>query len=483
MLLPIGFGSKLRKYPFGIFVIVFTCVIWSVYFFSVVNKINKETESYHDTTQRVQFLTKALIESCHLYFEKNAEAITECNKFEKLNSISRQVASEIKTDHKKNISKFQKTEKEIYSSKNLEPFLQELGSRFEQWPDRFRHSPAFLDLENFEKSQDAKTATLYSENGFLTPQKKSFFRTIQAAFTHSGWEHLLSNLILLILFGIWVEQAVGFAETLLIFIIGSYFGLTLEIYLNHPPAVLGASAGIMALMGAFYVLFFYAELTFYILFWKVHIPCKWIFPCLFFADDLLQIGNRQQNGVAHWAHFGGMLVGFALGWLFRKQMNLSSQELFPDELILLRRLERNQNDKESFFLFSELISFNPRHYTAFQLILNKIKNKQVTLKNITVISKFENNLKFFMSYLMKRRPIEEMLQILSLFPENISLSHCLHETPLSQVLFLADQTAKNEKYPVAQRLYQLALNKNPTREQINRINAALKYINQMQTTL
>ncbi len=480
MLLPIGFGSKLRKYPFGIFAIVFTCVIWSVYFFSIVNKISKETESFHDTTQHVQFLTKALIESCHLYFDKNAEATSECNNFNKLNSITRQVASDNKTKHTQEISNFKNIENEIFKSKNLKPFVQELGVSPEHWPEKYRHSPAYLDLDTYIKTKNVKIASLYTENGFLTPKKKSFFRIIQAAFTHSSWEHLLSNLLILILFGIWVEQAVGFAETLLIFIIGSYFGLSLEIYLNHPPAVLGASAGIMALMGAFYVLFFRAELTFYILFWKVHIPCKWIFPCLFFADDLLQIGNQQQNGVAHWAHFGGMLVGFVLGWLFRKQMNLSSQELFPDELILLRKLERNQNDKESFFLFSELISFNPRHYIAFQLILNKIKNKQVTLKNISIISKFENNLKFFMTYLMKRRPIDEMLQILSLFPDNVSLSHCLLETPLSQVLFLADQIAKKEKYSVAQRLYQLALNKNPTHEQIYRINAALKYINQMQ---
>ena len=167
---------------------------------------------------------------------------------------------------------------------------------------------------------------------------------------------MLSNLLILILFGIWVEQAVGFAETLLIFIIGSYFGLSLEIYLNHPPAVLGASAGIMALMGAFYVLFFRAELTFYILFWKVHIPCKWIFPCLFFADDLLQIGNQQQNGVAHWAHFGGMLVGFVLGWLvFYFQGSHDGATLAVGAIAHWQTVPQ----KESYFMLAQKGGHNP----------------------------------------------------------------------------------------------------------------------------
>ena len=67
--------------------------------------------------------------------------------------------------------------------------------------------------------------------------------------------------------------------------------------------VLGASGSIMAIFAA---LAFYSPTTKIYLFGVIPIRL-FIFPLIFFAQDLIGIGS--QDGIAHFAHLGGALFG------------------------------------------------------------------------------------------------------------------------------------------------------------------------------
>ena len=68
--------------------------------------------------------------------------------------------------------------------------------------------------------------------------------------------------LFLIAFGIWVEQRAGFTITLMTFLAGSFTGIAIQLLAEPDSYVLGASAGISALMGAFFLFFMRAEFQF-----------------------------------------------------------------------------------------------------------------------------------------------------------------------------------------------------------------------------
>src|SRR3989338_3701108 len=123
-----------------------------------------------------------------------------------------------------------------------------------------------------------------------------FFTSI---FMHASFEHLISNIFVLIFFGLAVESELGSKRMLMIFFLGALAGdvLSLAVYAPSEIAV-GASAGIFALIGVG-MLVRPLDLSFYPL--VVPIPLA-----------LLGI-----------AHFGGLFVGLMFG--FRHQAKCVTQ--------------------------------------------------------------------------------------------------------------------------------------------------------------
>jgi len=129
---------------------------------------------------------------------------------------------------------------------------------------------------------------------------------------HDPW-HILMNMFFLWMFGCEVERTLGTREFLkYYFICGVGAGLFhLLINFNSPAVVLGASGAIYGVLAAFAILFPEREITLLLLLvLPVQIKAKYL--ALGFAGIALLLGTLGSNdGVAHFAHIGGMVVGFA----------------------------------------------------------------------------------------------------------------------------------------------------------------------------
>ncbi|RMG81378.1 MAG: rhomboid family intramembrane serine protease, partial [Bacteroidetes bacterium] len=74
---------------------------------------------------------------------------------------------------------------------------------------------------------------------------------VTSIFLHGNLEHLLSNMLVLLFFGIAVESEFGKKKMLLIFFLGALAGDFLSLFFYPPETIaIGSSAGIFALIGA-----------------------------------------------------------------------------------------------------------------------------------------------------------------------------------------------------------------------------------------
>jgi membrane associated rhomboid family serine protease len=140
-------------------------------------------------------------------------------------------------------------------------------------------------------------------------------------FLHGGLWHLLINMLILYMFGVELEDHWGTREFLkYYFICGLGAGvLHLLISLGSPVPVVGASGAIYGLLAAFGILFPNRVLTLLLFFvLPVQILAKYL-VMIFVGISLFYGIFGGENGVAHFAHLGGMLVGFLylkLDWRF-----------------------------------------------------------------------------------------------------------------------------------------------------------------------
>jgi membrane associated rhomboid family serine protease len=143
---------------------------------------------------------------------------------------------------------------------------------------------------------------------------------LASGFMHTGYIHLIVNLIFLSVFGPPVEKRLGVIRFVL-FYITSIFVAFYEhsiVYIQSPTPVIGASGAIAAVMGA-YLIFnprgrILTIIPLILLLEVVEIPSV-IFILVWFAiqgaSGYLSIHN--QSSVAWFSHIGGFLMGVTVG--------------------------------------------------------------------------------------------------------------------------------------------------------------------------
>lgn len=137
---------------------------------------------------------------------------------------------------------------------------------------------------------------------------------ITSIFMHASLEHLLSNILILIFFGLAVESELGTKRMLLIFFLGAFAGdlLSLAVYPADQIAV-GASAGIFALIGVG-MLVRPLDLSFYPLIVPIPLALLGLAYALYNAYGFI---TNLDPEISYIAHFGGLFVGLAFG--FRRE--------------------------------------------------------------------------------------------------------------------------------------------------------------------
>ena len=153
---------------------------------------------------------------------------------------------------------------------------------------------------------------------------------VTSLFLHGGFVHLFGNLIYLWVFGGAIENAIGHARFLLLYLAcGAVGSLTHTVlFPNSPIPSIGASGSIAGLLGAFLVLRPRARIvTLFplVVYWAMaEIPALLFLPVWFgmqFFNGFLSLqaarGTQEVAGIAWWAHVGGFLFGALIAGVFR----------------------------------------------------------------------------------------------------------------------------------------------------------------------
>jgi len=128
-----------------------------------------------------------------------------------------------------------------------------------------------------------------------------WWRLVTAGFLHGGVMHILMNSWVLFDLGAQVERLFGTARMLCLYLVSSVFGFWVSMYMTSGPSV-GASAALSGLMGAMMA---YGKRS----------GQSFIFSHYAVWMGMIVVIGFIVDFVDNWAHIGGLIAGFALGWV------------------------------------------------------------------------------------------------------------------------------------------------------------------------
>ena len=165
----------------------------------------------------------------------------------------------------------------------------------------------------------------------MFPPESPLFRwwqIITHMFMHGGFWHILFNMYTLFLFGMVVERTIGTKKFLVYYFLCGLGAAALHIGVQSLSGAslyvptLGASGAVYGVLLAYAYLFPDSKLT--MLFPPVTLSAKWM-VLIFLGIELITGITGTAEGVAHFAHLGGALMGWLLMIWWRKRGRLFNQ--------------------------------------------------------------------------------------------------------------------------------------------------------------
>jgi membrane associated rhomboid family serine protease len=145
-------------------------------------------------------------------------------------------------------------------------------------------------------------------------------------FVHSGWLHLLGNMLMFFVLGPFLEDVFGRPLFMVVYLLSGLLGVGAHAvyYAGSTVPMVGASGAIAGVMGAFLVRLGASRIRFLFLplgvlpFFRVHLllPGYLVLPVWFVAEHW-SASQAVETGVAHWAHVGGFAGGLVLAGIVR----------------------------------------------------------------------------------------------------------------------------------------------------------------------
>jgi rhomboid family protein len=141
-------------------------------------------------------------------------------------------------------------------------------------------------------------------------------------FLHAGWLHLIGNMLYLHIFGDNVEDRLGHARYLLMYLLAGAVAGVAQVVINSTSALpmVGASGAIAGVTGAYFLFYPHARVVtivpIFLFIQIVEIPAVFFLLFWFIYQLVLglsSLGMPSAGGVAFWAHVGGFLAGMVAG--------------------------------------------------------------------------------------------------------------------------------------------------------------------------
>lgn len=147
---------------------------------------------------------------------------------------------------------------------------------------------------------------LYSyDTGFFKP-----YQLVSHMFAHANFFHILFNMYALWLFGAVLERSWGPKKFLIFYLVCGLAAASAQMFLVSQGAAIGASGAVMGLLAAF--AYTYPNVQFYI--FPIPFPLKAKYLAAIYAaiDIFGGFAGGAGDNVAHFAHLGGLIMGFIL---------------------------------------------------------------------------------------------------------------------------------------------------------------------------
>ena len=192
-------------------------------------------------------------------------------------------------------------------------------------------------------------ASLFNENFMIgtyalfypTSQFFHWWQVVTHMFMHGGFWHIFFNMYTLLIFGCVVERIIGSRKFLLFYFVCGLGAVALHLgveylqlqsymegaalgnaaaiqniaLIKNTPTV-GASGAIYGVLMGYAMLFPESRMT--LLFPPVTLSAKWM-VVVFAAIELVTGVTGWASGIAHFAHLGGMLIGWLMILWWRKR--------------------------------------------------------------------------------------------------------------------------------------------------------------------
>ena len=183
----------------------------------------------------------------------------------------------------------------------------------------------------------------------------AIYQYITYMFMHGGWWHLFFNMWSLMIFGNAVEQQVGTRRFWFYYLtcgIGSALVNQFITYLGiiPPSQLVGASGAIYGVMAA--AAFFFPNARLFII--PIPVPIKLKYLVGFYTLVEMYLGITSIDGVAHFAHLGGILVGAIILFVWHMQ-------------------QKNQTQQGGGYYRNATSSYNSSHYDKEEGLWDKLK--------------------------------------------------------------------------------------------------------------
>lgn len=174
----------------------------------------------------------------------------------------------------------------------------------------------------------------------ITESEFKWDRFITYQFSHSGIEHLVGNMLFLLIFSSAVELMVGGLGLLVVYLFSGAFAGLFFLLMQDASAIplIGASGAVSGIMAFFCVYMGQRGVRYiYFLFWPskgyagiVYLPA-WVTLILWAASDLsgLMATPAAFGGVAYTAHLGGEICGALAALILIVLRKTQNKELLP----------------------------------------------------------------------------------------------------------------------------------------------------------
>ncbi|MGD8747258.1 MAG: rhomboid family intramembrane serine protease [Balneolaceae bacterium] len=193
-----------------------------------------------------------------------------------------------------------------YQSSNYSP-----NTQFSIFPPAVKHL-LIVNVLVFVATFTPRIGPILQHYGPLYPVGSGYFHIWQVVtymFMHAGFAHIFFNLFALWMFGQSIENFWGTRRFTIYYFLTGIGAAALHMLIGASAPTLGASGAVYGILLAFGMMFPNRIIMF--IFPPIPIKAKY-FVAIFGAIELFSGISRTNSGVAHFAHLGGMLVGFIL---------------------------------------------------------------------------------------------------------------------------------------------------------------------------